>query len=82
MTTEVPCFYPDPDSYREGTEPPEEFGEWRPASGSCSHDYCIEGNWIVQLFRAQSRMTPDEIEATKADLELVADEYGGVWRDA
>lgn len=73
----VPCCYPDPDSYRPGTEPPEEYGEWRPASGMCSHDHCIEGDRIGRLFAATPRMSPDELEEMNADRELVLDETGG-----
>lgn len=84
MTTEiatVECCYPDRDSYPEDHGIPEGYDEWRPASGRCTHDHCIEGDRMGRLYARTPRLTPDEIEATKADLELVADEYGGLFRE-
>ena len=74
------CHFPeDPE---DGSYPPEGFEVWRDPSGFCDHDHCAEGNRIGRLYASQRRasgMTLDEIEALRADRELIADEYHGQW---
>ena len=78
MTRDV-CFYPE--DREDGSFPPEGFDEWRDPSGLCEHEWCAEGNRIGRLHRTSRRdhMTADDIEALKADRELIADEYHGLW---
>ena len=76
------CLLPDHDDYPDRVEPFEGYDEWRDPSGHCQHDYCIEGNRIGRLYASSRKvagMTPDEIEAIRADRELVLDEYHGHW---
>lgn len=79
LDSTVPCWYPIQEDYPNGL--PDWAEEWRDPSGRCTHDHCLEGDRMGRLYARTPRLTPDEIDATKADLELVADEYGGVWRD-
>jgi hypothetical protein len=66
------CYYPTGEG-----EPPEGFDEWRPASGLCEHEGCRESAEIELMVDA---MSADEIAAIRSDRELVADEYGGMFR--
>lgn len=80
MTTRDVCFYPSEEDHPFGL--PEGFDEWRPDSGLCSHEDCLEGNRIGRLYASERRvrgMSRDDIEALKADHELIRDEYHGQW---
>ncbi len=76
------CWFPeDPE---DGSSPREGFDEWRAPDGLCVHEDCAEGNRIGRLYASSRKvagMTRDELEALKADRELIADEFHGWMKD-
>ena len=78
-TTLVSCHYPEPDDYDNPGTPPDEWGEWRPESGECRHDHCIEAAQFRREFYAQQRygVSAQEREEIMADTELFRDEFHG-----
>lgn len=76
------CWFPE--NPRDGSFPPEGYEEWAAPDGLCNHEHCAEGNRIGRLYASERRvrgMSRDDIEALKADHELIADEYGGWMKD-
>lgn len=68
---EVPCHYP----MQEDDEPlPEAWDEWRPESGRCHHDYCVEAASFYAAWRAEQPLR-ESMALMEGDRELIRDEF-------
>jgi len=57
---------------------PDEYEEWRPNDGKCSHDSCIEVDGYRREFALRRpTMSREEREEIEADTELMRDEFHG-----